>query len=430
MIRSIAKFMSDLPFGRKILLYGMAVSLISLTLVTIGIVTYDAIASRQVFAERIVTRADMLAQLCGSSLVFNDQAFASKALNALREKHDVRAACLYGSDGSVFASFSKAGDAAVFPKIPAALSQAFHDGHVEVFRPVLFSGEQVGTIYMRCRNDELAGRFGGNVPIIAGVFLISLAAALLLCRRVQRVMSQPISELERVAKAVSLSEDYAERAVKFGDDELGGLTDTFNSMLARIHASDAVLRESEMRYRTIFESAAEGILIADIETKSFLYANPAFCRMLGYTPEEILQLTVQDLHPAETLGSVLAAFEAQACGKKILAPDIPCQRKDGTVFHADINAAAVPIGGKACNVGFFTDTTESKRAERELANHRNHLEEMVRDKTSELRAIVNAMAGRETRMAELKEEMAGLRSQLIAAGIDPLASQPKENGNR
>ena len=46
------------------------------------------------------------------------------------------------------------------------------------------------------------------------------------------------------------------------------------------------LEESEKRYSTIFESAAEGILIADIETKQFKYANPAICRMLGYSQEE------------------------------------------------------------------------------------------------------------------------------------------------
>src|SRR4030042_2452092 len=50
--------------------------------------------------------------------------------------------------------------------------------------------------------------------------------------------------------------------------------------------AEKMLGASEKRYRTLFEGAAEGILVADIESKQFKYANPAICRMLGYTAVE------------------------------------------------------------------------------------------------------------------------------------------------
>ncbi len=83
------------------------------------------------------------------------------------------------------------------------------------------------------------------------------------------------------------------------------------------------LRESEQRYATLFRNAAEGILVADIETKVFVYANPAICRMLGYSEEEIKRLGVQDIHPAESLAHVLGVFEAQALGKKPFSRGAP-----------------------------------------------------------------------------------------------------------
>ena len=43
------------------------------------------------------------------------------------------------------------------------------------------------------------------------------------------------------------------------------------------------LRESEERYKALFQGAAEGIVVADTETKEFKYVNPAICEMLGYT---------------------------------------------------------------------------------------------------------------------------------------------------
>jgi PAS domain S-box-containing protein len=121
---------------------------------------------------------------------------------------------------------------------------------------------------------------------------------------------------------------------------------------------EEALRVTEERYRVLFQITAEGILIADIETMEFKYANPAMCRMLGYTEEELKRMSVRDIHPKEDLEHVKSEFEAQARGEKILAPAIPCLRKDGTTMYADVNTTVVLMDGRKYNVGFFTDITE------------------------------------------------------------------------
>ena len=134
----------------------------------------------------------------------------------------------------------------------------------------------------------------------------------------------------------------------------------------RKHAETA-LQESEARYRSLFEGAAEGILVAEVETGRFLRANPAFCRMLGYSHGDLCAMGVENFHPPESLEYVLAEFKALACGKKLQSVDIPCLRRDGTILYADIAGSAILIDGKICNVGFFTDVTERKQAEKERA---------------------------------------------------------------
>ena len=126
------------------------------------------------------------------------------------------------------------------------------------------------------------------------------------------------------------------------------------------------LEESERKYRAIFEGSCEGILVADIETRRFRYANPAFCRMLGYSEEEITRLGVTDIHPKESLAHVVSEFEAQARGEKNLSSDIPCLRKDGSVVYVDFSSTHMTIDGRECNVGFVRNVTERKRAEERI----------------------------------------------------------------
>jgi PAS domain S-box-containing protein len=127
--------------------------------------------------------------------------------------------------------------------------------------------------------------------------------------------------------------------------------------------AEEALRSSEERYRALFQGAGEGILVADIETMTFVYANPAVCRMLGYTEEELARKGVSDLHSRKDLEWIVAGFMAQVRGERAMLPNTPCLRKDGVTIYADVLGTQMVIDGKNCNVGFFTDVTERKRAE-------------------------------------------------------------------
>ncbi len=128
--------------------------------------------------------------------------------------------------------------------------------------------------------------------------------------------------------------------------------------------AEKALRESEERYRNLFKANIDGILIADATTKKFRYANPAICRMLGYSEEELTQMGVADIHPKESFEQVIAEFEAQASGAKITAKDLQCVRKDGQVISVSINAGTVMIDQTKYLLGIFRDVTERKSKEK------------------------------------------------------------------
>jgi PAS domain S-box-containing protein len=126
---------------------------------------------------------------------------------------------------------------------------------------------------------------------------------------------------------------------------------------------ELALRESENRYRIIFEKASEGILITDNETRQFKYANPAICKMLGYSQEELIKMSVKDIHPKDSIEKVFAAFDAQAMGDEAISSHVAFLKKDGTIAYADATGTKINIDGRACHVGFFSDVTERKKAE-------------------------------------------------------------------
>ncbi len=144
-----------------------------------------------------------------------------------------------------------------------------------------------------------------------------------------------------------------------------GFISISRDMTERRLVAEAV-RESEEKFRAIFDSSTDGILLADMSSKRFYMGNEKICRMLGYRQQELSALGISDIHPEKELQYVLGQFERQAKGEIDVALDIPVKRKDGSVFYADVSSAPIHLNGNTYVVGHFRDITERRRMEAEL----------------------------------------------------------------
>ena len=193
-------------------------------------------------------------------------------------------------------------------------------------------------------------------------------------------------------------------SVIYSDGKPVGLRGAIVDITERKQAEESLLKGEE-KFRTIFDGASDGILIADAITKKFLQGNTAICSMLGYTNEEIKSLTIYDIHPPKDISHVIDEFEKQAKGEKVLAEDLPVLRKDGSIFYADISSVFTTIEGIHCLVGIFRDNTERKRAEEEL--HRT-LESLRKAVSATIQVLVSAVESRDPYTAGHQLRSAGL----------------------
>ncbi len=171
--------------------------------------------------------------------------------------------------------------------------------------------------------------------------------------------------LHTIGKVLYDSEGNAQRMVGIVQD------------ITQPKRAQEALRESEEKFRGIFDNANDGILITDISTKKFTLANRTICRMIGYSMEEMLSLSVENIHPAEELPGIIAEFDKQMKGEKAVARNLPVLRKDGSVFYADIGTTKMTIGGEQCAIGIFRDITDRMKMEEAVRSSREFIESIL-----------------------------------------------------
>jgi PAS domain S-box-containing protein len=154
--------------------------------------------------------------------------------------------------------------------------------------------------------------------------------------------------------------------------------------LAERKKTEAILRESEGRYRTFLESSPDPIVVYDMQGIA-TYVNPAFEQTFSLSREELLGKQI-DFVPQENWPETKAAIQRMLSGQKINLFETRRLTRDGEVLDVQLSSTLYqdhdgrPLG----NIVILRDISARKRAEEELDRYRGHLEELVTERTSEL----------------------------------------------
>jgi len=167
---------------------------------------------------------------------------------------------------------------------------------------------------------------------------------------------------------------------------LGGLA--ARQVARRGSRIEARLRASEERFRSLWETTNDAILIVAVD-QTIRFANPAVHKLFGYAPEELVGQPLSLLQPQSTHAAHQAALarylETNVRTLDWGGTEVTARHRDGHHIPVEIVFSELQLEGQRLFVGFLRDITKRKEAERGVREANDQLEQRVAERTHELR---------------------------------------------
>jgi signal transduction histidine kinase len=245
----------NLPIKRKLTTVIMLTSTVVLLVTASAFIVYEVITLRHNLRTSSEAIAIIAAEESSAAVAGQSRNGAEEVLAHFSTRKQILLSAIYLKSGAMLAHYPKAEPIASYPILPVEHGFDIAGRAVNIFEPVSVGDRVVGVMYVKYDLSQTFQRFAWYGGVVAVILIGSLVIALVISNWLQDLISRPILELAEAAKAVAVKKDYRVRATKFGEDELGVLTDAFNHMLTQIEDREAALREREAQLRAALRAA-------------------------------------------------------------------------------------------------------------------------------------------------------------------------------
>ncbi|HEX5889818.1 MAG TPA: PAS domain S-box protein [Pyrinomonadaceae bacterium] len=210
-------------------------------------------------------------------------------------------------------------------------------------------------------------------------------------------------------------------------DETIGFRGLARDITERKHFEEA-LRDSEERYRLLFESTPQPIWVYNEETLTFLAVNEAATRTYGYSRDEFLSMTINDLRPEEDIPTLIIK-NAEDPDELVISSPWRHQTRDKRTIYVEMSSHPVVFDGKNSKLVIVNDVTERKL----LDEKQQRLHTSLQQSAAEWRQTFNAMefpvlivdlAGAIKRSNLAAEQIAGIAAEEL---VDRLVGELGDN---
>lgn len=207
--------------------------------------------------------------------------------------------------------------------------------------------------------DRALERMRTHMFLLAMCAVAAIAAVLVIL--IHRFLNRPLHHLLQGIERVGAG-DLSTPIVVHSSDEIGALAKSFNTMTERLRVSERELRESEAKYRSLFENDPNPIFVLDLETFHILDVNIRAVETYGYSREEFLGMSFLDL-AEERDARKIQELATQAC---IFLPRVRHRRKSGDHLYVNIHSCPRLHLGRDVIIANIADITDRVQTEAQL----------------------------------------------------------------
>lgn len=193
------------------------------------------------------------------------------------------------------------------------------------------------------------------------------------------------------------------------------------------------IQTNEENYRKLFEENPNPMWVFEIKTFAFLDVNDAAINKYGYTKQEFLAMTINDIRPKEEVYKLLQLDLEKTFNKSGIWIH---KLKDGKLIHAEVSGHGLLYKGKKARLVVAHDVTDSINHEKEILEFNHTLEKRVNERTRELHEAVQEQAALTEELETSNEELTSTNEQLVEAyevikkQADDLVRQSEERLNQ
>ena len=197
--------------------------------------------------ENITVLGDVIAERSTAALAFMDTLQAEKNLNALKHMQYIELACLYTNDFVVVADYKKPlykdlEKLTCIDKVESNIFQGLYkEGQLHWGAEIILDESKIGFIYIVADDSFVFNEFYEGIEQYLLILFVVIVLSYFIANRVQSFISIPILQLKNTVEKIAQKKDFSIRAYKVSDDEIGDLTDAFNSMLEQTEQYEKTL---------------------------------------------------------------------------------------------------------------------------------------------------------------------------------------------
>ena len=173
-------------------------------------------------------------------------------------------------------------------------------------------------------------------------------------------VSRDVTERKRAQEALKVARDELEMRVKERTAELQKANELLKKQIKERIQAEKKLKESEEKYRGLFENTGDAIFIVDIETGIILDANWQAEKLTGHPRQELIGLHQSRLHPAQDAEYYRKKFQKHVKNELSFDLEAEAVKKDGSVVPIFISSNLIDLQGKKVVQGIFRDISKEK----------------------------------------------------------------------